>query len=126
MVGEFLPCAHMLVRVEDTAVAQIDLRALHEPLPHVLVPREQAAHHVGLLQCVQVAPHGFGRYTHGGSDLRSVPDLGVVVGEHGPETAQGGGTVSEAEQAQVALQEGADELFAPTHAVLVVRCQERP
>ena len=113
-------------RVKQPAVGDVDFRGLDLSFSHVLVPGLQLTHDEGGDQGLDVAANGMSRNAERLAERGSVPDLSVPVREHGPEAAQGRRWNSDAELRRIALQEGRDELTAPTRARGVGSREERP
>lgn len=83
--------------VEQAGVCKIDLRRFDLPLAEVLGPGLEDAHHERRRKDIEVAANPVIRHADGAGELRRVPDLAVVVSQHGPEAPQGGGGNREAE-----------------------------
>src|ERR1017187_4439885 len=99
--------------MKQPAVTDIDFRRFDYTLADVLKPRLQLPHHIRSHQGVEVAARGMMRNTEGVAQLRSVPDLPVVMRQHGPEPPQRLRRDVNAEQRQIALQECADKILTP-------------
>src|SRR5439155_23046443 len=71
-------------RVQQPAVAQIDLRGLHLPIADVLKPRRQLPHHERAALDVEVPFDRRMGLAQRAPDLRGVPDLPVIMRHHAP------------------------------------------
>src|SRR6266571_7052532 len=72
-----------------------------------------------------MAAHGRVGLAERAPDLRGVPDLPMVVGEHHPEAPQRARGDGDAEHMDVALEEGADEILPPRDAGCLRPREER-
>ncbi len=102
--------------MEDAAVRKEDLGRLHLALGHVLVPGFETPRHEGRAERIEVAAHGLVGDAEGASELRTIPDLGVVVSEHRPEPPHRRGGKPDPQRREIALEIGADELLTPAAA----------
>ena len=103
--------------MQQAGVADVHLRAFHLALARIGVPRLQAAHHECRFQRIQIAAHRMMRNTEGAAEFAAVPDLPVVVGQHGPEAVQRRGRHVDVQLRDVALQKRAHEVHPPTIAL---------
>jgi len=83
------------------------------------MPGLQLSNEIGNGQEVEVAAHGVLAHAERARWLRRVPDLPMIVREHAPEPAHGGGRGAQAQGGQVALHRQAHEGLAPRHAVVL-------
>ena len=90
------------------------------------MPGPELADHERIGQQVEVAAGGGGVHAQGTGRLRRVPDLPMVVGDHGPETQQRRRRNTHTPLRQVALEDRLDELFSPNHAVRLGPREEGP
>src|SRR5579862_5441682 len=101
-------------RVQQPGVTKVDLRRLDLTLREVLVPGRQEAHHERARQYIHIVADGHIGDRHRSAQLRPVQNLAVDVREHRPEPSQGGSWYAKAELREIPLQEGVDEVLAPT------------
>jgi hypothetical protein len=102
--------------MEDATVTDINLRRLDLSLFEILKPRGEHADHVSAGEDVQVTARGVFGCTERSGEFRSVPNLPVVVGYHGPEASKGLGWDGDAQLRNVAFEKRANEILAPTPA----------
>ena len=110
--------------VEQARVANVYLRTLDLPLFHVRAPRLQASDHESRFEGVQITAHGMVRNAERATKFGAVPDLGMIVGQHRPETIQRRARHTDSQLRHVALQEGAHEVDSPPVAVRVAAHRE--
>ncbi len=113
--------SHAHQRVQQPGVAEIDLRRFHLALAQVLVPGLQLAHHQGLGQRIEIAPHGRLGDAERARRIGGVPGLPVVMRQHAPEAQHCRGGDVDAKLRQVDLDMAGDGARAPCQAV-IVRC----
>jgi len=112
--------------VQDAGVADVHPGRFDLTLADILEPRRQQPHHVRASESVQITTRGdFGRSQRSG-ELRRVPYLSMMVGNHRPEAPQGFGGNGDAQLRDVPLEKGANECLAPRETALVIVSQERP
>ena len=111
-------------RVEQAGVAQVDPRRTDLAFPQVLHPGRQHANEKGPGQEVEIAARGGLARSQRPREFGGVPDLSVPVRDHHPEAPQRLGGDADAQGRQIPLQEGGDELLAPTDGAGVVRGEE--
>ena len=79
----------------------------------VLVPRLQWVDDECRRQDVEVVIHDLVRDAERTGEFRSIPDVALVMREHGPEAAEDRGWCADAKLRQVAFQKGLDEVAPP-------------
>ena len=89
----------------------------------ILVPWLQLTDHQQSGKNVQIAPHCRLGDTHRPRGLCSIPNLTVVVSEHGPEAKERRSRDPDAQLRHVPFQEGSNELLSPLGAILGRSCQ---
>ena len=72
--------------VIEARVAEINFGSFDEPFAKIGLPRQKPANHVGLFQGIEIGAGSVRRDPQRGGDFAAVPNLCVIVGEHGPET----------------------------------------
>ena len=105
-------------------VSKIELRTLHQAFGCIVEERHQYADHEGSSHDVDIFADGHVGYAESAADFRVIQDLSVVMGQHGPETPQGGCRDADA-QLRIPFQKGGDVIFPPQHAQIVVGSQKR-
>ncbi len=99
--------------MQQAAVTDVDLRRLHDALAHVLGPRPELIDDKCTAQQVEIPADGRMRDAERAAELRRVPDLPVIMGQHRPEPLQRRDRHLRAEPCEVTLQKRADEITAP-------------
>lgn len=90
--------------MEQSRVAHIDLGCFDLALLDVLKPRRQTPHHERAGQDIEVSASRLFVDTERSGELRTIPRLPVVVGDHGPETSERGWGDENAKQREITLQ----------------------
>ena len=106
-------------RVSDVHLGRPDLA-----FAQIRAPGIEAPHHECRFQRVQVAADGVVRDAERAGEFRTVPDLGMVVGEHAPEPFERCGGDRDSESRDVSLKERADEIPPPTIAASIAARRE--
>src|SRR5262245_52821481 len=73
-------------RVQQPAVAQIDFRALHQPLGQIRAVGLQAANQIGPFEVVEIFVDRVIAETEALTEPRGIPNLPVNGSEHGQES----------------------------------------
>lgn len=102
--------------MKQAAVADVDLGRSDLALTDVGEIGRQLADHERVGEQIEIAARGGLAFAEGAGGLGGVPDLAVVVGQHGPEAGQRGGRNAYPPLWQVALEQGADEASPPARA----------
>ena len=76
-------------RMDETAVADVDLGRLHQPLADVDVPRLQPTHEKQVDEEIEVARHRLAGHAERAGDLGGVEHPTLLVRQHRPEPTQG-------------------------------------
>lgn len=69
----------------NSGIAQVDFRSLGLTFLQLFEPRRQYAHQEGTSQNIEVATGGFFVDPQRTGKVGPIPNLSVVVGDHGPE-----------------------------------------
>ena len=99
--------------MQQPGVADVHLGSLYLPLAEIGAPRLQRPHHERRFQDIEVTTHHVVGDAERPGQLGTVPGLGMVVGEHRPETFQHGTRDRDAELRDVAFEKGAHEVLPP-------------
>ena len=121
-----LPVRHTRQGMHQAAVAHEDPGRLHQPFAQVGVPGGEPAHQEQVHQQVQVAVDGFDVQAEVAGEQGAVQHPALVVGQHGPEPAQGFGRKPGTELGNVPLKVGADEILTPVQTVGIAPRQQTP
>src|SRR5262249_50762084 len=73
--------------MQHTTITNVDLWGLDLALPDIAKPRWKLPYHQGGRQGVEVVSDSRSGYAKGPGELSPVPDLRMVMGQHGPKTA---------------------------------------
>ena len=111
--------------MQESAVAEIDFRSLDLALADIFKPWWKDSDHVGARENVEIASGSVLGSAERPRKLRRIPNLPVVMGDHGPKTSQGFGRNRDAKLGNITLEKSANEVIAPGHACGVVGCKER-
>jgi hypothetical protein len=111
--------------MQESAVTDIDFGSLDLALADIFKPGRQDSDHVRACENVEVVSSGVLRGAERPCKLRRVPNLPVVVGDHGPKPSQSFGRNRNAELRNITLEKSSDKVVAPGHACSVVSCKER-
>ena len=125
MGQQFRSRANAQVRMQDTSVADEHAWRTDLALREILVPRGKHPNGEGGGQMVEMAPHSGLCNAECASELRCIPELGMVVREHRPEASHGLGRHAQSHLGKVSLQEVANEGAPPTRADLLRPSKER-
>ena len=106
--------------MHDPAVAQIDLGRFDQPFAGVGVPGLQSADEQQIDEQVDVVGRGLASDPEAAREVGGVEDAALLVGQHGPESAQGFGSDARPELCDVAFEIRADEITAPAQAARLV------
>ena len=112
--------------MEEAGVLDEDLGGPYLAFRDVGVPGRKLAQDESVRQEIEIAAGAALPDAEGTGDLRAVPGLGVVVGHHRPEAAQGLGRGADSELGEVAFQEGLEERAAPFEALRLAGGEKRP
>ena len=107
--------------VQQPGVAHVDPGRLHLTLAHVREPRRERPHHERAGEDVEISSRRAFARSERARELRRVPHLAVIVGQHRPEPSKGLGRNRDAELGDVALQERLHEAAPPHRGRAVVR-----
>ena len=111
--------------VQKTAVPDVHLRRLDEPLAYVREVRLKSPHEHEVDQEIDVSADRRHGDIHAAGQLGGVEHAALAVGEHGPEPPQGLGRNADAELRDVPFKVGTDEAESPTGRGRVALGQER-
>ena len=111
-------------RMDQAAVAHINLGRFHQALARVLVPRLQAAHQQQVAQQVDVALRRFGVHAQIAGQVRHVEHAALVVCQHRPKAAQSFCCDAWAKLWDVAFQISANEVVTPAQTAGIAGCFE--
>jgi hypothetical protein len=75
--------------VEHPRIPKVNFRRFHLAFPDILMPRLELPDHKSSGQDIEIRAHGLVGQSHGATQLRGIPGLSVIVGQHGPEAMQG-------------------------------------
>ena len=110
--------------VEHPRVAQVDFWGFDLSFPNVLIPRLELADHKRPSKDIEVGTHRFIRQTHSAGQFRSIPDLPMIMGQHGPEATHRRCGNPDTQLWNVAFQEGTKKSLAPGQALLIRGSEE--
>ena len=113
-------------RVEDPTVREVDLGRLDLPFRDILMPGLKLEDHQPGGQDVQIVPHRRIGDPERPGELRGIPGLGMIMGQHRPKPAKGDRADVDPELRQVPFQERLDERSAPFIALRGRAGQVRP
>jgi len=102
--------------MQQAAISHVDFGRTDLALADVFVPRWKLPNHKGRDQTIQVPPDGRIGHSEGTRKLRGIPNLPVIVREHGPESPQGRRADGDAELGQIAFEKRLEELPPPFEA----------
>jgi len=111
--------------VKEARIPQVYLGCFDLALTEVFVPRLKLPDHKGSRENVEVGAHRFIGQVERTAEVRGIPGLTMVMGEHRPETAHGCGRNRDAELGDVASQEGLNEALAPGETIRVAAGKKR-
>ena len=111
--------------MQESAVAEIDFGSLDLALADIFKPGWKHSDHVGSRENVEIASGSVLGSAERPRKLRRIPNLPVVMGDHGPKTSQGFGRNRDAKLGNITLEKSANEVVAPGHACRIVGCKER-
>ena len=118
MAGEGVVVLDAEQSVDQTAVADVDLRRLDQPLADVDVEGPQAAHQQQVDQQIDVPGHRRTAHPQAGCQPGRVQESALSVGQHRPQPLQRLGRYPpQGELGDVPLQVGANEVAAESEAV---------
>ena len=118
--------AQLKQSMQNAAVANIDLGSLDLPFTDILEPGRKDSDHVGTGENIQIpASRVFGGAKRPGK-LRCIPDLTMVMGDHGPETSQGFCGNGNTELRNIPFEKRSDEVIAPGNAGRIIVGQKGP
>ena len=125
MAGEGVVVFDAEQGVDQTAVPDVDLGRLDQPLADVGVEGPQPPHQQQVDQQIDVPRHRRTAHPQAGGQPGGVQEPALAVGEHRPQSLQGLGRQPPlGELGDVALQVGADEIAAEGEAVGIAGRQE--
>ena len=102
--------------MKDAGIADVGFGGFHLALLEVLVPWRELADDEGAGEDVEVASGGRLRAAEGAGEFGDFENISVVVGDHDPESAEGGGGDVDAELGDIAFEESAEEILVPLRA----------
>src|SRR6266545_1955790 len=102
--------------VQEPAVDDVDLGGFDLAFLKILMPGRELADDESAGEDIAIAGHGGVRDSEGAGELRAVPDLPVVMGDHGPKSPQGRPGDLDTELREIPLQKSPHELIPPVGA----------
>ncbi len=111
--------------VQESAVAEVDFWGFDLALSDVFKPGRKDSHHIGAREDVEVTSRGVLGGAEGSGELRRVPNLTVVMGNHGPKASEGFGRDRDAKLGDIAFEKSSDKVATPGHARSIIGGKKR-
>lgn len=118
-------CRQLKERMENAAVANIDLGRFDLTLANVFEPGRENSDHVSARENIEIPARRGLRGAERAGKLRCVPDLPMIVRDHRPEASQSLRRDRDAELRNIPFEKGAYEVIAPSHAGGFIRGKKR-